>query len=148
MERPPVGDYAWLRMKQLGVVRWEIVTRMLSGLRAHVYSPKGDLFLPIGENPPSWYLDGDRKRYEEYCAFNRKHKNPGDPHTSARFEKLIASIHKCGYDETSLMVIYDDENIIRDGQHRASVLLKFFGDHEVIVVMAYTGSYFAKQGAC
>ncbi len=72
------------------------------------------------DGAPYRYLKyGDVSGYEEYC---NEHKAYGFPLMSReRFDNLIESINKNGYDERYVTVV-NYRNTILDGQHRACIL--------------------------
>lgn len=124
--------FAPISLGQLCVLDWEKIERKrvrLSQLRAHIYGPQGDRYLPIYETPASLYLRGDKESYASY----HQYENSYDTHSSEQFEKLLRSIHEKGYSRRNLIVVFNDEMIIRDGQHRAAALYHYFGDIEIEV---------------
>jgi len=59
-----------------------------------------------------------------------------------RLNAMMDSIQKNGYPwNDDYIVLYGDDNIIRDGQHRAACLYKLMGDIEVPVVRYYFDNY-------
>lgn len=85
----------------------------------------GNKIIPMTDGAPYRYIhDGDAAGYEEYCKL---HEAAGLPlMTKDRFDHLIESIRKNGYDERKIIVV-DENNILLDGQHRACVLADQFG---------------------
>jgi hypothetical protein len=108
-------------------MQWKTIQRKtvaLSSLRAHVYTSDGDSFIPIPETPASKYLRGDKEAYAKYHNF----ENEYNKHNYEDYEKLITSIRDQRYKKNDLIVVFNDENIIRDGQHRAAILWHLHGD--------------------
>ena len=59
-----------------------------------------------------------------------------------RYQELIESLKKNGYPyNNNYIVMYGDDNIIRDGQHRASCLYYLYGNIEVPVIRFYFDNY-------
>lgn len=59
-----------------------------------------------------------------------------------RYHEMIDSLKKNGYPyNNNYIVMYGDDNIIRDGQHRASCLYHMYGNIEVPVVRYYFDNY-------
>jgi len=73
----------------------------------------------INETAPFKYLMGDQAAYRAYSDFHIKNGLP--IMTSDKFDSLIESIEKNGYDDKRIILVQDD-NLIYDGQHRATVL--------------------------
>jgi hypothetical protein len=92
----------------------------LHSLRVHMYTPKGDQFIPVGESPAYRYLCGDKKIYEDY----HRHENAYNRHSENEFLELIDSMKKTGYDANRLITVFNGDGIIRDGHHRAAILLQ------------------------
>lgn len=85
------------------------------------------------EGAPYKYIsEGDISGYERYCEF---HKDNGLPlMTKERFDGLIESIDKDGYDERYISII-DDQNVLLDGQHRICILANKYGVESYIRVL-------------
>lgn len=59
-----------------------------------------------------------------------------------RLQKVYDSIEKNGYPYNSeYIIMYGDDNVIRDGQHRAACLYKIHGDISVPVMRLYFDDY-------
>ena len=59
-----------------------------------------------------------------------------------RLKTISSSISERGYDEDlGCFVVYGDDNVIRDGQHRACILMHQQGDVEVPVIRLYFSNY-------
>mgnify|MGYP000966200874 CR=1 FL=1 len=111
-------------LKKVKYGKHRVLSVHIEDLRAHVYTETGDLYLPIIETPAYAYLAGDRLVYHKYHAF----ENNYNIHTSKKFDLLIASLKRKGYSSKNLIVTFNRDNIIRDGQHRAAILHRNFGN--------------------
>lgn len=83
-------------------------------------------------------------RYTEGKAKSLKKKQSDHfgQSSSERMANIQNSIQEKGYDENlGWFVIYGDDNIIRDGQHRACSLLREHGDITVPVIRLYFSNY-------
>lgn len=88
--------------------------------------------IPLSECAPYRYLQGDREAYEAYC---RIHEETGRPLMSPdRYEALIRSMDGQGYDEEHIIMV-DENNILKDGQHRACLLAHRYGQDREIQVL-------------
>ncbi|WP_162258410.1 rhamnan synthesis F family protein [Lapidilactobacillus concavus] len=86
----------------------------------------------IDETAPYKYLQGNKKTYDDYCAYHIKHNLP--VMSVERFESLIKSIKQNGYDMKKIIIVQDD-NIIYDGQHRSTILAFLNGlDYQIPVL--------------
>ena len=82
---------------------------------------------------------GDKEQYIKYCSDN-KELHPFDMRTD-RFDSLISSVESDGYVDKHIIVI-DEDNILKDGQHRLAILCKEYGaDYEVRVLRLYCKGY-------
>lgn len=80
---------------------------------------------PLRECAPYRYLCGDKSAYDAYCAYHASHTL--SPMTKERFDALVQSIEKDGFDPCKPLVLRADYTIM-DGQHRACCLLKLYGE--------------------
>ena len=96
----------------------ELMQIDINRLLVHVYSSKGDAFVPIAESPAYQYLQGNGEFYKGY----HQHENPYNRHSEEEFKALIHSFASNGYDLNNLIVTFNSDNIIRDGHHRAAIL--------------------------
>lgn len=92
---------------------------------------------PLSESHVMKGLKGDEK------AGNMKRKSDRDNQTG--MERIIAiddSIKQNGYPyDGKYIIVYNNENVIRDGQHRACSLLKEKGNIEVPVMRLFFSNY-------
>ena len=88
--------------------------------------------IPLSACVPYQYLQGNREVYEEYC---RIHEESGRPLMSPqRYDALIRSMEADSFDGKHIIMV-DEKNILKDGQHRACWLAHRYGlDHEIEVL--------------
>lgn len=88
----------------------------------------------LKDTPAYKYLQGDETEFSQYPQFNYHGINNED-----RLQGIIESIKTNGYPfEGKYITLFDGENIIRDGQHRAAALATVMGlDAEVTVFRFY-----------
>lgn len=78
-------------------------------------------------------LHGDYKQINEYNSFDHIGQTGLE-----RLEDIKESIDKNGYPHKGmLLVFFNDSNMIRDGQHRACVLLEKYGNIEIPIIRLY-----------
>ena len=88
--------------------------------------------IPLSECVPYRYLQGDTAAYEEYCRIHAETERP--LMSVERYDELISSMKEQGFDEEHIIMV-NEENIVKDGQHRACWLAWKYGlDHEVEVL--------------
>ena len=111
-------------------VKYKVKKLRLGDLR-YKLDPKTDA-IKLEQCVPYRYMTGDKECYKEY---QRIHEEKGfAAMTTERFDKLIESMDKGGYDPKSIIMV-NYYNVIKDGQHRACYLASKFGlDHEVDVL--------------
>ena len=81
---------------------------------------------------PYRYMMGDKECYKEYQRLHEEHGFAAM--TTDRFDKLIESLDNGGYDPKSIILV-NEYNVIKDGQHRACYLAYKYGlDHVVDVL--------------
>jgi hypothetical protein len=87
----------------------------------------------IDESPAYKYLQGDKHDFLNYFQFNYIGNN-----NEKRLLGLVKSEEKNGYpfDEKHI-ILFNGENIIRDGQHRAAVLASRYGLNYKFKVMRF-----------
>lgn len=127
------SDYLWHSVEHCFLKDASVEEIEINKLRRK--HPKTGKIIKLEECEPYLYLEGgekNRKLYEEYCKYHLKN---GLPNMSiARFDKLINSIKKNGYNE-KIPIVIGDQNIIYDGQHRACILMHLYGkDYKLKVV--------------
>jgi rhamnosyltransferase len=86
----------------------------------------------IVEAAPYLYLQGDRKVYDNYCAYHQKNNLPYM--TEARFLALIERIEQEGFD-ARYPIVADSKNNIYDGQHRACYMCHLHGPMATVPVL-------------
>jgi len=89
----------------------------------------------IKETSAYAYLQGDVKRYEEYCEINAQ--NSKFNMNKERFDRLSNSVRR-SFNFKMMPVLDGANNIIQDGQHRLAILLDKYGeDYEVQCLKVY-----------
>lgn len=113
--------------------KYELTELPLSEIKRHWL----DDIIPLRECHPYRYLvTGDPKIYQEYCMLNKRYYGLNIM-SADRFDSLISSIEEKGYDENSIVVVNQD-NILKDGQHRCCYLLYKYGeDYKIPVLRCY-----------
>ena len=82
--------------------------------------------------PYRYIKEGDVAGYERYCIV---HRNTGLPLMSKeRYDHLIKSINQNGYDERHIIIV-NEQNLLKDGQHRACILAKKYGTDSYVRVL-------------
>lgn len=120
-------DLEMLKIRNYDIIEIALkdIYRMWDGKKYH-----------LDECSPYAYLNGDTKRYKKYCDTNKATK-PYDMSTK-RFNDLITSIEKNGFDKKQIPVINGRDFTIWDGQHRCCILLKKYGpDYKIKVLALY-----------
>lgn len=96
------------------------------------YNMNNHFFRFIEGAPYKYITKGDVAAYEKYCKF---HEASGLPlMTKERFDKLIESVNKNGYNENKIIIV-DNKNTLLDGQHRACILASKYGEESYIRVL-------------
>ena len=127
-------EFVYRSIETRKILDYELVTMRLGDIKRRWFD---GVCYALKDCAPYRYLMGDDEAYEEYSRFHKIHNLP--PMTRERFNALIESMDKNGYDKRQVLVVNQD-NIIMDGQHRACVLLKKFGeDYQVTVLRIYLG---------
>ncbi len=93
--------------------------------------------VPLYQSPMYKYLGSeDKETYIKYHTLVDK-TSKEYVHNCENYEQLIKTLDENGYDETRPICVKQNNEII-DGQHRASYLLKKFGeDYEITVFKLY-----------
>ena len=87
----------------------------------------------IQEIPSYRYLQGDTKDFLAYGQYNYFNTN-----NEQRLLKLLESIQKHSYPKNDqYIILFNGQNIIRDGQHRAAVLASLNGIDSTVKVMRF-----------
>jgi 2C-methyl-D-erythritol 2,4-cyclodiphosphate synthase len=87
----------------------------------------------IEQSPAYKYLKGNKQEFIDYTQFN--YFNTGN---EIRLERMQESILEKGYPlENNYIVLFNGQNIIRDGQHRASILADQLGLDAKVKVMRF-----------
>ncbi len=110
----------------------------LSELKCIVYSDHKKNKIPysicsIEETPVYKYLQGDRSIFKSYNQFNYFGVD-----NEKRLNEIIDSIRINKYPfNDQYIILFDNQNYIRDGQHRAAALAYLFGADTEIEVMRF-----------
>ena len=115
-------EYAVTGIESRRVEEYELAPLRLGDIRRRWFD--GEIYT-LKECAPYRYLCGDESAYEEYSRYHLERDLP--LMTRERFQALVDSIDRNGYDARKVIVV-DYNNILLDGQHRACVLLKKFGE--------------------
>ncbi len=115
-------EFVYNSMESMRYKSYELVSIRLGDIRRRWFN---GIDYPLSECAPYKYLTGDESVYEEYSRYHLEHELP--MMTRERFNTLIESMEANGYDERYVIIVNKD-NIILDGQHRASCLLKLYGE--------------------
>jgi len=97
-------------------------------------------------NEPRLVRIKDSRMYRNMKSAGKKVRSKGSDHFGQsgreRVELIRKSMQENGYDESKgCFVVYGNDNIIRDGQHRACALYLQQGDMEVPVIRLYFSDY-------
>jgi len=99
--------------------------------------------VPVSNIPAYKYLQGDKKEFLKYSQFNYFGMN-----NEKRLNETLESIKENKYPfEDKYIVLFNGQNIIRDGQHRAAILAHLYGLDATIKVMRFNfdgNSHFMK----
>lgn len=122
-------EFVYRTIEGKKITGYELVPMRLGDIRRRWFD---GVVYQLKDCAPYRYLTGDVEAYEEYSRYHIE--NNLLPMTRERFDELIASMEKNGYNERSVLVV-DSDNIIVDGQHRACCLLKMYGEDHVLQVL-------------
>lgn len=113
----------------------ELTKKKLKNLKVLIIDQGGDHPESINRSPCYSYLNGDKNEYERYCVFKSSDQRPGTfHHKSDRYDALINSLAKTGYDQKKVIIV-NFNNEILDGHHRACWLWsEYGGDFQVTVL--------------
>ncbi len=120
----------WDKLTKLKMVRIDYVNL------DDMYAPFGQTMVKLSESRGVKALRGVFKEEEK-----RRSNHLGQTETE-RMAISLESIKENGYPyDNQYIVMYGDDNIIRDGQHRASCLYYLYGNIEVPVMRMYFDNY-------
>ena len=122
-------EFCFFELEMMRISKYEIVEMALGDILRRWFDGK---YYHLKECAPYRYLMGDEEAYEEYSRYHKSHDLT--MMTRERFQKLIESMEKNGYDERYVMVV-DQKNVIMDGQHRACILLAKYGEEHKVKVL-------------
>ncbi len=115
-------DFVWMTLEPSLVLDYHVEKIKLKEIKRQYFY--GNI-ISLKECEPYLFLCGDKESYKKYTKFHEEHNLPSM--TEERFNELIRSINKNGYNEKYILVI-NEKNIILDGQHRACILLYKYGE--------------------
>jgi hypothetical protein len=118
----------------------EIKKKKLKNLQCVVRNNIGRISIRKVKDIPAFkYLYGDRAEFEKYNQFNYERQD-----NINRLNTLLNNIKINGYPYNNNYIISfsRQENLIRDGAHRAAVLTYLYGEEHVIDIMVF---YFNKN---
>lgn len=82
--------------------------------------------------PYRYIKEGDVAAYERYC---KVHRETGLPLMSKeRYDRLIESMNQNGYDKRNIIIV-NEQNLLKDGQHRACILASKYGEDSYVRVL-------------
>ncbi len=119
------------RIFQAPIYKYKICRVKLSYIKKGI---KGKI-ISLYETESYKFLNGEinEEQYEKYCK-NETHEY--ENHSKDSFDGLINKFKQ--YDLKDMAIVVDQFGLIRDGQHRASILLKKYGpNYEIDVVKVY-----------
>ena len=126
-----IQDMLWEDLPHLTAVKLDQIR-----LR-DILCPYYGKYIPLPYSRAVKALEGDPKLNND----NRKSHHIGQT-SEERLGALYESIRDNGYPfNNEYLVLYGDDNIIQDGQHRAACLWKLYGDISVPVLRLYFDNY-------
>ena len=120
----------WL-CKQI-LYEYEIVSVNISSLKIYKFVDGHFIVVNLSESPAVKFLEGYKKQYIEYCNYKNKF-NPEDIHSEKRFSKLISEYKN----NSTISIVVNEDNVILDGQHRASILYHQNPEQKINIVKIY-----------
>ena len=125
-------EFCYFELEMMRISKYEIVEMTLGSILRRWFDGK---YYRLKECAPYRYLTGDDEAYREYSRYHEEHGL--SMMTRERFQQLIESVERNGYDERHVLVV-DQKNVIMDGQHRACILLAKYGEaHQVKVLKVW-----------
>ena len=122
-------EFCYFALEMMRISKYEIVEIPLGSILRRWFDGK---YYKLKDCAPYHYLMGDDEAYEKYSRYHNEHDLT--LMTRERFQELIESIEKNGYDERHILVV-DQKNVIMDGQHRACILLAKYGEGYTVKVL-------------
>ena len=112
---------------------YELVDMQVKDLLCTVYDGQVWNPVPVKETPAYQYLCDNKNAYQENMEIrNRDLEN--NQHSVERYEKRVQTLEKDGFDEEKLILV-GCNNVIKDGQHRAAIWMKKYGENSQIPVL-------------
>lgn len=89
--------------------------------------------LPVNQTPAYEYLQGEKDVFLKYSQFNYQNST-----NKTRLLDIKKSIEHHGYPyRKQHVILFNKQNLIRDGQHRAAVLAHLYGLDSTIPIMRF-----------
>lgn len=102
----------------------------LGDLKCVVYEDGIEKVVPLDGTPAFLCLKGDKDRFINYQQYNLFGQD-----NISRLEGLARSLRENGYPfKGQYITLFSGQNIIRDGQHRASILLHLYGPQKKVQI--------------
>lgn len=128
-------DYIEEYIKRETIYGYEKVNIPIKDLIATVYDGDEWLFVPLDMTPAYRYLQGDKDAYRENMKARESLEN--NIHSMERYENLITQLKGKSPEDVNFIIVKSN-NVIADGQHRASYFLNSMGhDARIDVIRIY-----------
>ena len=123
------ADFIWHTLEMMFIRDAKIINIPLKEIKREWFD---GTIMNLQDCAPYQYLNGNVEKYQKYVNYHKENNLP--VMSVKRYEKIIKSIKRNGYDNKHLIVI-NEKNIILDGQHRACILCYLFGEDKEIKVL-------------
>lgn len=108
-------------VKNIKIYAYELPKIKISELKIMKMSSEGSwIICNLSESACLDFLNGDQQKYADYCNLKNRNDIHNDIHSVERFSNLIKNYDN--YSNKNIDIVIDKDNIILDGQHRASLL--------------------------
>ena len=112
-------DANWFRNKKIDA--YELPEIKISELKIRKMSSEGNwVICNLSESACLDFLNGDQEKYAEYCNLKNRMDTHNDIHSVERFSNLAKNYDN--YSNKKIDIVIDKNNVILDGQHRASLI--------------------------
>lgn len=112
---------------------YELTEVCLKDLVCHVFDGNKWVWMPLKESLVYQYLNGNRKPYIDNMKI-REERLENNIHSVARYDALIEELKDKTPEETKFIIV-SCHNHIKDGQHRAAVWMKKYGEDASVPVL-------------
>lgn len=116
-------DYAYFSLEGRFISNYYLGVTKIKNIKREWYGK----YYKLQECSPYKYLEGDIKSYDKYVKYHEEHNWP--IMSKKRYDDLINSIKKYGYNKKYPIVINQKDDSILDGQHRTCIMLKLNGEN-------------------